>query len=69
MSTHRFQNFGQLYRAAYAETNPELKQILLSDVKRVLDGWAESNAELSPSQATRVPIRPRSEKRMLHQVA
>jgi hypothetical protein len=50
MSTSRFDNFGELYRAAFAENNPEIKQLLLADVQNVLDRWAESehNTTLRP---------------------
>lgn len=49
----QFKDFADLYRAAFAETNPDRKQILLADVKRVLDRWALSAAEFSPSTPTR----------------
>jgi hypothetical protein len=51
MNDNRFDNFGDLYRAAFAESDPELKQMLLADVKGVLDRWAESefNRPISPS--------------------
>jgi hypothetical protein len=45
MSTNRFNNFGELYRAAYAEPDPEIKQLLLADVKQALDRWADSVGE------------------------
>jgi hypothetical protein len=47
MSTGRFDNFGELYRAAFAENNPEIKQLLLADVKNALDRWAESDHDRS----------------------
>ena len=37
-----FANFGDLYRAAYAELDPTTKQLLLTEVKRALDRWQES---------------------------
>ena len=37
-----FADFGDLYRAAFSEADPERKQQLLSDVKRALDKWAAS---------------------------
>lgn len=43
MNARRFDNFGDLYRAALAENNPELKQKLLAHVKNALDLWAESD--------------------------
>jgi hypothetical protein len=52
MSTSRvYTNFGDLYRAAFSEADPERKQQLLADVKRALDNWAAS-AE-SPTSALR----------------
>jgi hypothetical protein len=45
MSTYSFNNFGDLYRAAFAERDPEIKQLLLADVKRALDRWANSVSE------------------------
>lgn len=39
---YRFTDFGDLYRAAFAEPNPAAKQLLLAEVKKVLDHWAES---------------------------
>lgn len=44
MSTHSFSNFSDLYRAAYAEQDPDTKQLLLAAVKRALDRWADSIA-------------------------
>jgi hypothetical protein len=53
MCAYRFDNFGDLYRAAFAENDPELKQVLLEDVKTALDRWAE--ADRKRSTATAVP--------------
>ena len=53
MGAYRFDNFGDLYRAAFAENDPELKQVLLEDVKTALDRWAE--ADRKRSTATAVP--------------
>jgi hypothetical protein len=39
---YRFTNFGDLYRAAFAEPNPNVKQLLLAEVKKALDRWAET---------------------------
>jgi hypothetical protein len=68
MST-RFDNFGELYRAAFAEDNPEIKQLLLADVKNVLDRWAESDHDTSLFS----PISPQSSSKnnrsSLHRVA
>jgi hypothetical protein len=43
MNARRFGNFGDLYRAALAENDPELKQKLLAHVKNALDLWAEAD--------------------------
>ena len=45
-----FGNFGDLYRAAFAESNPSTKQVLLSEVKRVLDQWHETEQHPSTSK-------------------
>jgi hypothetical protein len=39
-----FKNFGDLYRAAFAEPNPERKLLLMSQVKQVLDEWEQASA-------------------------
>ncbi|PYX26395.1 MAG: hypothetical protein DMG82_01775 [Acidobacteria bacterium] len=46
---YRFTDFGDLYRAAFAEPNPTIKQLLLAEVKKVLDRWAESMADGMPA--------------------
>lgn len=47
-----FTNFGDLYRAAFAELNPSTKQLLLGEVKKALDRWQESITEgvVSPAE-------------------
>jgi hypothetical protein len=45
MNAHPFDNFGALYRAAFAESNPERKQLLLANVKTALESWAKANGE------------------------
>ncbi|PYX38756.1 MAG: hypothetical protein DMG81_10955 [Acidobacteria bacterium] len=47
-NSHPFTNFGDLYRAAYAELNPSTKQLLLAEVKSVLDRWQESVRDAMP---------------------
>jgi hypothetical protein len=37
-----FTNFGDLYRAAYAELDPNTKQLLLAEVKKALDRWEQA---------------------------
>jgi len=39
MKDLQFPTFGDLYRAAYAESNLERKALLLSQVRKVLDEW------------------------------
>lgn len=39
-----FKNFGDLYRAAFAEPNPERKLLLMSQVKQVLEEWEQASA-------------------------
>jgi hypothetical protein len=56
MSTSRFDNFAELYRAAFAEDNPEIKQLLLADVQKALDRWAESEETASRPQAGPKPF-------------
>jgi len=51
-----FDDFGDLYRAAYAEVDPETKQILLAEVKNVLDRWQETvRDEAVTAPETRIP--------------
>ena len=47
--TYRFTDFSDLYRAAFAESNPTTKQLLLAEVKKALDRWAESMADAMPA--------------------
>ena len=47
-NSYLFTNFGDLYRAAYAELNPSTKQLLLAEVKKVLDHWQESVRDAMP---------------------
>jgi len=50
-NSHPFTNFGDLYRAAYAELNPSTKQLLLAEVKSVLDRWQESTRDAMPASS------------------
>jgi hypothetical protein len=36
-----FKDFGELYRAAFAEHDPETKALRLSEVRKALDDWQE----------------------------
>jgi len=58
MSAPRFDNFGDLYRAAFAESDPEQKQVLLADVKNALDQWAENDSRRTPDKAALFPKPP-----------
>jgi hypothetical protein len=49
--TYHFADFGDLYRAAFAEPNPAIKQLLLAEVKKALDHWAETINEGKPASA------------------
>jgi len=44
-------NFAELYRSAFAETDPGLKQQLLQQVQSMLDSWhfEEQKKHLQPS--------------------
>lgn len=65
---YHFADFGDLYRAAFAEPNPATKQLLLAEVKKALDHWAQTINEAVPDSARpacaavdssrRVPFRP-----------
>lgn len=50
MTDQSFKSFGELYRAAFAESNAERKNILLSQVQKALEDWRERS--VSPSSAT-----------------
>ena len=51
MAEITFKNFADLYRAALAEPNAERKVLLLSQVKRALDEWAQASAARPPVSA------------------
>ncbi len=59
MRNSRFANFGDLYRAAFAESDPEVKQTLLADVKKELDRWGASDV----SHPISSPLGPKSSQR------
>jgi hypothetical protein len=52
---YRFTNFSDLYRAAFAEPNPNVKQLLLAEVKKTLDRWAENMRDGMVSSGKPVP--------------
>jgi hypothetical protein len=70
MSNNGFDSFGELYRAAYAESDPELKQTLLSAVKQALDRWADSERDYTGNspKAPSPYAHPRSKALVLHRV-
>jgi hypothetical protein len=41
MSNTGFKSFSELYRAAFAEPDPEKQLALLSEVKKALDDWEQ----------------------------
>ena len=43
MNIPRFDSFAELYRAAFAESDPKQKQLLLANVKIALESWAEAD--------------------------
>jgi len=61
MTSDTFRNFGELYRAAFAERDPERKSLLLREVQRTIErwdeppqGWGEKKRPEAQSHATRV---------------
>ena len=53
----KFNNFPDLYRAAFAETNPAIKMALLSQVKKALDEWEEtSHGRLATSDHSAIAL-------------
>lgn len=49
-----FNNFGDLYRAAFAEQDPEKKLFLLTQVRKALDHW-EEEASRFPGEKPKPP--------------
>jgi hypothetical protein len=41
MTYGEFKDFGELYRAAFAERDPSTKEVRLSEVRKALDDWQE----------------------------
>jgi hypothetical protein len=54
----QFSNFEQLYRAAFAETDPEKKRVLLGEVCKAIEQW-ERSLSAKPTD-DRGPVRPLS---------
>jgi len=59
MADVSFKNFGDLYRAAFAEPNAERKTMLLSQVQKALEDWHDQSIG-RPSAAIGAPISPAS---------
>jgi hypothetical protein len=55
MASEMKSDFGQLYRRAFAERDPLLKDLLLQQVQSQLDEWHQSNG---PAQMQSEPLRP-----------
>ena len=53
-----FKNFGDLYRAAYAEPDEKKKILLLSQVKQVLDAWAQASGTRAGSPTSENVVTP-----------
>jgi hypothetical protein len=49
MAEAAFKNFGDLYRAAFAEPNTERKTLLLSQVQKALEDWERTSANRLPA--------------------
>lgn len=56
---NRSNNFGELYRSAFAERDPEKKLELLSQVRRAIAEWEaviEEHAGTGPDAARKFPL-------------
>lgn len=52
-----FEDFGQLYRAALAEGDPEKKSLLLKEVQRALEQWEQTtNSFMAAGAADRIKM-------------
>ena len=69
MQARRFDNFGDLYRAALAENDPKIKQKLLAHVKHALDLWAEGDRKRTSvaSRPSKPPLQ--ANRSSVHRVA
>ena len=45
MRNREFTNFGELYRAAFAEPDLQKKEMLLAQVKLAIDAWQKMSEE------------------------
>ena len=55
MASEMKSDFGQLYRRAFAEKDPLIKDLLLQQVQSQLDEWRQSNRQ---AQLQSEPLRP-----------
>jgi hypothetical protein len=53
----KFKDFGELYRAAYAEPESERKLLLLNEVRRAIEEWERAQGSEGPALAT--PLAPK----------
>jgi hypothetical protein len=53
MNHRSFKSFGELYRAAFAETDLQKKETLLAQVKLAIDSWQEMAEEPDPKNQNR----------------
>ena len=56
MKDRQFEHFGDLYRAAFAESDRHLKQSLLAAIKHEIDRWSESMQEEQTANCALAPI-------------
>jgi hypothetical protein len=56
MSVTEFNDFGKLYKAAFAEREPQLKLALLRQVQKAIEKWMQQHAE-SPYWPGSVDVR------------
>jgi hypothetical protein len=47
------QDFGQLYRAAFAETDPDRKVVLLGQVRKAIEQWERMIDEPFPAASVK----------------
>ena len=61
----RSQDFSQLYRSAFAETDPERKVALLCEVKKAIERWEQMLQTTHHSVENPLPARSESGRRFL----
>ncbi len=55
MAHSTFDNFGDLYRAAFAEQDPEKKLFLLGEVRKAIEKWEEQASRSSLADKPKPP--------------